>query len=336
MQDSSDVLILNLRLEDLTTPSFEDGFRPMQIQYHVLMKWMEQKTTSNPLIPGRLKEFYNDCRDQFVQIRETPRKLIDSNEKAITFLETNIANGRIAPQVKCEIKPLLFGHHAFQIEAAQGADQQIQALMTTFQTQCQEEMLNARKVFKVRLEDFDIKTECKNYAQAKWIELCGGQGQLNLYDRNYVVLHTVESSASAREGGSSAEISMHIHLSAAIFSAAYHKSGQIVAAAEAASAAEKAILKKAREEALAKKTAAQIAVANRPSAESEASIEKRLTEKITACVVRQVLQQVGGHLNHPAAPSQSTQRGGTANRGRGRGNGRGHGGANAVDHRPPI
>ena len=144
MQDSSEIMILNLQFGGLIVPPTDDGFQPMKIQYPILIKWLEQKTNSNQLLPVRVKDYYTDCRTQFVQIRQTPKKLTDGNEKAIAFLEANIANGRIAPQVKCELKQLLFGHHALQIEAANDADLKIQAHMAAFQTQCQAEMLDAR------------------------------------------------------------------------------------------------------------------------------------------------------------------------------------------------
>ena len=138
-------MILSLQFGALLIPPTDDGFQPIKIQYPILIKWLEQKTNTNQLLPARVKDYYFNCRKQFVEIRQTPQKLTDGNEKAINFLEVNTANGRIAPQVKCEIKPLLFGHHALQIEAARDADQNIQTLMVAFQTQCQAEMLNARK-----------------------------------------------------------------------------------------------------------------------------------------------------------------------------------------------
>jgi hypothetical protein len=331
MQDSSNILILTLSFEGIHNAPVDDGFQPMKIQYPTLIKWMEQNNNTNQLLPSRVKDFYVDCRNQFVKIRQTPQQLTENNEKAIKFLEANQANGRIAPQLKCEIKPLLFGHHALQVEAANDADQKIQALMTAFQTKCQDEMLIARKNLKAKLTDYDMKSECEKYAQDKWIELCGGAGELNLYDRNYSIIHNVESSPAEMEGGSSGDISLHITLSAAVISAAFHRSSQLAAAEEAVAAAKKAELKKAQEDALAKKTAAQAAAANRPSAESEASIRERLTKEITANVIKQVL----GHLNHPAVPSQSTQRGGSANRGQGRGRGRGRGGVNTAQAQGP-
>lgn len=327
MQDSSEIMILSLQFGGLQIPPTDDGFQPMKIQYPNLIKWLEQKINSNQLLPVRVKDYYTDCRNQFVQIRQTPKKLTDGNEKAIAFLEANIANGRIAPQVKCELKPLLFGHHALQIEAANDADLKIQAHMAAFQTQCQAEMLDARKDLKAKLENFDIKSECEKYAQDKWIALCGGSDQLNLYDRNYSINHTMEASNEDMDSGSPAEISTFITLSAALVSAAYHRSGQLAAAEEAVAAAKKAEIKKAKDEALARQSAAQAAAAIRPSAESEESIRKRLTKEITADVMLQ-LKKVNAHLNFPAAPTQSTQRDGTATRGQGRGRGRGRGGVN--------
>ena len=219
-----------------------------------------------------------------------------------------------------------------QAEAAKDADQKIQALMVAFQTQCQAEMLNARKALKTKLLNFDINSECEKYAQGKWIELHGGGGQLNLYDRNYTINHTIEASSTNMDGGSAGDISVPISLSAAIISAAYHKSGQLAAADEAIDAAKKAEIKKAQDDALAKKSAAQAAVANRPSAESEESIRKRLTKEIKAdCMkdlkadcMKELRQEIkAGHLNLniPAAQLQSTQRIVTADRGKGRGRG---------------
>ncbi len=117
----------------------------------MLIIFLENKTTKNQLIPDNLKRFYTDCRDEFVKIREIPEKLKISNEKAIKFLEDSKTNNRIPPQLKCEIKPLLFGHHALEIAAATSADQKIQALKGTFQSQCQDEMINARKDLRTKI-----------------------------------------------------------------------------------------------------------------------------------------------------------------------------------------
>ena len=102
MQDSSDIMILSLQFGALLIPPTDDGFQPIKIQYPILIKWLEQKTNTNQLLPARVKDYYFNCRKQFVEIRQTPQKLTDGNEKAINFLEANTTKGRIAPQVKCD------------------------------------------------------------------------------------------------------------------------------------------------------------------------------------------------------------------------------------------
>ena len=335
--DSSEILILDLQYPTLRSAPAQDGFQAQKIQFSVLTKFLENQNTKSQLLPDNLKTFYTDCRKEFVTIRQTPEKLENGNEKAIKFLEDTITNSRIAPQLQCEVKPLLFGHHALQIAAAKAADQKIQALKIPFQSQCQDEMLIARKDLRTKITNFDVKTECKNFARRKWVTLCGGDGATNLYDRNYIIVHNVEASQDDLDSGSGAEVSLNITLSKAIISSAFHKSGQLAAIAEAADAAKKAEDKKAKEEALAKATAAQAAAANRPSTESEESIKKRLTKEIKAECMKELRQDIKAgrlNLNTPAAQPQSTQRIVTADRGKGRGHGN-PGQVNAGDQPQP-
>jgi hypothetical protein len=74
------------------------------------------------------------------------------------------------------------------------------------------------------------------------------RGSTNFHDRNYQINHNVEASAEELEGGSSAEVSINITVSAAIISAAYHKSSSLAAVAEAELAVKEAKTKKAAEE----------------------------------------------------------------------------------------
>jgi hypothetical protein len=334
-QCPSEILVLDLQFPSLQPAQQQDGFHAQKIRFSVLVKFLENKNPKGQLLPDNLKQFYIECRAEFVKIRQTPADLETSNEKAIKFLEDSKANNRIAPQLKCEVKPLLFGHHALQIAAATAADQKIKALITPFESQCQDEAVTARKDLRQSIAVFNIQAECEKLAIQKWVKLCGGDGATNLYDRNYIIVHNVEASQEDLDSGSAAEVSMNITLSRAIASAAFHRSGQLAAIAEAAAAAKKAEEKKAREEALAKTTAAQAVVANRPSAESEESIKKRLTKEIKAEVkaecmkeLRQDIKAGRLHLNPPAAQSQSTQRTTTANhnQGQSQGIGRGRGG----------
>jgi hypothetical protein len=175
------------------------------------------------------------------------------------------------------------------------------------------------------IADFDIKVSREELAQEKWVKLCGGDGSTNFHDRNYQINHNVQASAEELEGGSSAEVSINITVSAAIISAAYHKSSSLAAVAEAELAVKEAKTKKAAEDAKAKLTAAKAAAANRATAESEEAIEAQLTKTITDnCMERLLKQYQAGrlNLNVPAVQSQSTQRDGTANRDHGRGRGR--------------
>ena len=89
------------------------------------------------LYPAPLKTFFEECVKEFVEIRQLPAKLKNGNDKAMAYLEEITTNCRIAPQLKYDIKPLLFGHHELQIAAAATADQKIQALIGPFQTACQ-------------------------------------------------------------------------------------------------------------------------------------------------------------------------------------------------------
>ena len=242
------VLVLDIQFPSLQPAQAQDGFQAQTIQFPVLIKFLENKNSKSQMIPDNVKQFYIDCRDAFVEIRETPGKLEASNEKAIKFLEDSKTANRIPPQLKCELKPLLFGHHALQIAAAAAADKKIEALKGPFQSQCQDEMINARKNLRIQITAFDIKAECEKLAKEKWIALCGGDGATNLYDRNYTIIHNAESSQDDLDSGSGAEVSLKITLSRALFSAAYHKSGQLAAVAEAAAAAKKAEDKKAKEQ----------------------------------------------------------------------------------------
>jgi hypothetical protein len=65
----------------------------------------------------------------------------------------------------------------------------------------------------------------------------------------------------------------------------------ITDAAEAGAAAQEADKKRAREEALAKKSAAEAAAANRPTAETQATICEQMTKEITSKVVKEIMQQ---------------------------------------------
>jgi hypothetical protein len=249
-------------------------------------------------------------------------------------LEDNISKGRIAPQVKYDIKPLLFGQHELQTAASASADLKIQALIGPFQKACQDEMLNGRKSLRTNIDVFDIKESCEKLAQDKYVTLCGGDRSTNYYDRNYAVMHEMEATQTEIEGGSGGSIQMQITLSSAIISAAFHKSGLLAATTEAADALKIAESKKAKEEAQAKLSAAEAAAAIRPSAESEEAIRKRLTKEITAQCMQDLRKEIQAgqlNLNHHAVQSQSSQRGGTANRGQGRGRGRGRGNPGQVN-----
>ncbi len=99
MQDSSEISILVLQFEGLQSDSTLDGFHPMKITFNTLKKWAEQKQNTNQ------KKIYVDCRDRFVKIRQTPRKLTNGNENALKCLEGNIAQVRIVPRLlKYDIK----------------------------------------------------------------------------------------------------------------------------------------------------------------------------------------------------------------------------------------
>jgi hypothetical protein len=280
----NDILILRPQFNLVAAP-MQDGFHVQKIKFPVLTKFLENKNSTNNLLPALLKTFYEECLKEFVVIRQVPAKLKNGNDKAIAYLEDCETNGRILPQIMCTVKPLQFGRHKLQTAASEAADQQIQALMAPHQAACQDIVLTARKKLRDDIADFDVKTSCEEFAQEKWVALCGGDGSTNFYDRNYQIIHNVEASNEDLESGSSAEVSMNITVSAAIISAAYHKSGLLAAVAEAEEAVKQAANKKAEEEARAKLTAAQAAAANRPTAESEEAIEARLTKSITAKVV---------------------------------------------------
>jgi len=336
----NDILILRPQFQNLVAAPMQDGFHVQKIKFPVLTKFLENKNSTNNLLPALLKTFYEECLKEFVAIRQLPAKLKNGNDKAIAYLEDCNTNGRILPQIMYAVKPLQFGRHKLQTAASEAADQQIQALMAPHQAACQDIVLTARKKLRDDIADFDVKTSCEEFAQEKWVALCGGDGSTNFYDRNYQIIHNVEASNEALESGGSAEVSMNIPVSAAIISAAYHKSGLLAAVAEAEEAVKQAANKKAEEEARAKLTAAQAAAANRPTAESEEAIEARLTKTITAKCLQELRKDYKAgrlDLNVPAVQSQSAQRGGTANRGQGRGRGRGHGNpgqANAGGQQP--
>ena len=330
----NDILILRPQFQNLVTAPVQDGFHVQKIKFPVLTKFLESKNSTNTLLPALLKTFYEECLKEFVAIRQLPAKLKNGNDKAIAYLEDCNANGRILPQLNYDVKLLQFGRHKLQSAASEDADQKIQALMAPHQTAYQAIVLTARQKLRDDIADFDVKTSCEEFAQEKWVALCGGGGSTNFYDRNYQINHNVEASTEALEGGSNAEVSMNIPVSAAIISAAYHKSGLLAAVAEAEEAVKQAANKKAEEEAKAKLTAAQAAAAARPSTESEESIRKRLTKEIKAECIKELRQEIKSgrlNLNTPAAQSQSTQRGGTANRGQGRGRGRGRGNPGQVN-----
>ena len=331
---SNNILVLRPQFQNLVTAPVQDGLQVQKIKFSTLTKFLDSKNSTNNLLPAFLKTFYEECLKEFVAIRELPAKLKNGNDKAITYLEDCNANGRILPQLKCDFKPLQFGRHKLQSAASEEADQQIQALMAPLQRGCQDIVLAARKKLRDDIADFDVQLTCEEFAQEKWVKLCGGDGSTNFYDRNYQIIHIVEATTEALDSGSTAEVSMNIPVSAAIISAAYHKSGLQFAVAEAEQAVKQAANKKAEEEAKAKLTAAQAAAAARPTAESEEAIKARLTKTITAnCMkeLRKEIQEGRLNLNVPSVQSQSAQRGGTANRGQGRGRGRGHGNPGQVN-----
>ena len=55
------------------------------------------------LLPAPLKTFFEECVKEFVEIRQLPAKLKNGNDKAMAYLEELTTNGRIAPQLKCNI-----------------------------------------------------------------------------------------------------------------------------------------------------------------------------------------------------------------------------------------
>jgi hypothetical protein len=80
---------------------------------------------------------------------------------------------------------------------------------------------------------------------------------------------------------------MNIAPSKAIISAAFHRSGQLAAIAEAAAAAKETEDKNTKEEPLQKQQLLKAAASNRPSAETEESIRKQWSKKIKAECIRQ-------------------------------------------------
>ena len=101
----NDILILRPQFQNLVTAPVQDGFHVQKIKFPVLTKFLENKNSTNNLLPALLKTFYEECLKEFVAIRQLPAKLKNGNEKAIAYLEDCETNGRILPQIMCTIKP---------------------------------------------------------------------------------------------------------------------------------------------------------------------------------------------------------------------------------------
>ena len=341
MQSSTYYLVFSL--EDLlVNPQQDPHNTPLHFPFQTLKRFVEHGNTNSMQIPANVGEiarkFYNECVEEFVKIRETPKKLTDSNNKAINYLQQNKDQGMILSQLKCEFKPIWYGSHVFQTEAAKNTNEKIANLLKATQLQCQEFILETRQNLKIEIDKFDIFRECVKIAQEKWVVICGGTGQPNFFDRNYRVNcdyeATSEELGESQAGSSNAIVTIAIPLSRALFILAYHQATHKTDAAEALAAAQEAEKKRARDEALAKKSAAEAAAANRPTAETQATICEQMTKEITHKVVNQIMQRLqNGSLNIRAAPSQYTQRETTATRGRSPGGNRG--GGNAANQQRP-
>jgi hypothetical protein len=336
MQDGN---YIPLQIDSLQPAQRPEGFMPREVPYSSLARIMEQKQKQGQdrYFPEEVwdvvKTFFAECRDQFVEIRKTPKKLTDSNDKSISFLESKKTEGESLPQHKCELKPTRLGSHALHIKAATDADTKIKALQTALEKQCLDAILDARKSLKEEIGRFNIEEECKKFAKDKWTAVCGGSGQINLFDRNYVVTRPMDNSRKEIEDVAGTTSIRNLKLSSSLFSIAYHKSEQIIAAAEALDAAKEAEKRKVRQDALAKKSAAEAAASNRPTDETQTSIRNQMTKEITAKVMKDIEKRFES-LNFHAAPLQFTQRGATASRGRGRG--REPGGENTATQQPPT
>ena len=310
MQSSTYYLVFSL--EDLLVNPQQDN-TPLHFPFQTLKRFVEHCNTNSMQIPANVGEIarklYNECVEEFVKIRETPKKLTGSNNKAINYLQQNKDQGVILSQLKCEFKPIWYGPHVFQTEAAKDTNEKIANLLKATQLQCQELILEARQNLKKEIDKFDIFRECVKIAQEKWVVICGGAGQPNFFDRNYRVNcdyeATSEELGESQAGSSNTIVTIAIPLSRALFILAYHQPTQATHktdAAEALAAAQEAEKKRARDEALAKKSAAEAAAANRPTAETQATICEQMTKEITAKDVNQVMQRLqNGSLNIRAA-----------------------------------
>ena len=308
MQNFSELKIHALQLQLLPAQP-EDNFSATKFTSIELAKKLVTKHTQ---IPPALHEVYTDLSDQCfkqLRIRDT---LTPRNDKAIAVLEANKDNNKFIRQVLVPNIPITFGFHDLEKKAAASLTDKLQALRIECQSKCQELVLETRKEFKRTLEDYDTLEECKKLAVDAWMLLCGGPGQTNFYDRNFIITHVIDSSDEQMDGGASSQIQVKVPLSNCIFSIAFHVAFQKHATEKASAAANLAKAKKLQQEALERKNAAVLAAADRPSAESETTIRETLKKEITAALLKEIKLGKLGNLS-AVRTSQNVQRGGSAN-----------------------
>ena len=310
MQNFSGMKIHKLQLQQLLPTKEGDDVSTtttMILTSKELGRLLVQKSVQ---LPNALHEIFKDLSEHCYKELRTQDILVPRNEKAIATLETNKANDKYIRQVIVQPNTINFGFHDLEKTAAASLTDELQKLRIQCQESCQNLVLQTRIQFRATLEAYDPLDKCIKYASTAWMNLCGGEGETNYYDSNIIITHLMDSTEDQIDRGAGASVSIKIPLSNCLFSIAYHLAGQKRSIDIAEAAAIRTKKEKLQQEIAEKKSAAELAAANRPSADSEAAIRETLKKEIKAELMKE-LKMLGNQS--AVRTSQNVQRGGSAN-----------------------